>query len=120
MEPLIYVFFEPVPWNIKVEGHPTHKFKCSACGCKATVCHYLDTKDAASTGNLCRHAKSCWGANVVSGVDDAKNADEVHTSIRPGLLRDGSITSVQKKRSGKDNILSPPAYSSGDQVSSES
>ena len=42
----IYAFFEPVPRNIEVKGWPAHEFKCSARGCKGTVHHYLDTKDA--------------------------------------------------------------------------
>ena len=79
-----------------------HKFKCTAQGCKATVRRYLDTKDAGSTGNLHRHTRSCWGADVVTAADDARNADEVCTEMRPGLLRDGSITAAfERKGKGK-------------------
>ena len=96
------MFFEPVPRSIKVEGHPAHEFKCTAQGCKATVRRYLDTKDARLTGNLCRHARSCWGADVVTAANDARNADEVRTEMRPGLLRDGSITAAfERKGKGK-------------------
>ena len=86
-----------------MEGCPADKFKCTAHGCKATVRHYLDTKDAGSTGNLRRHAKSCWGTNVVSAADDAKNADEVHTKFCVGLLRDRSITTAFERK-GKGNV----------------
>ena len=95
---LIYAFFEPVPRNIKVEGRPAHEFKSSACGCKGTVRHYLDTKDAGSTGNLRRHAKLCWGTDVVKAADKARNVDNVRTKIRPGLLKDGSITTAFKRK----------------------
>ena len=91
-----------MPQSIKVEGHPAHEFKCTAQGCKATVHHYLDTKDAGLTGNLRRHARSCWGANVITAADDARNADEVHTEMQPGLLRDESITAAfERKGKGK-------------------
>ena len=94
----IYAFFEPVPRNIEVEGRPAHEFKCSARGCKGTVRRYLDTKDAGSTGNLRRHAKLCWGTDVVKAADDARNVDDVRTKIRPGLLKDGSITTAFKRK----------------------
>ncbi|KIM56128.1 hypothetical protein SCLCIDRAFT_133240, partial [Scleroderma citrinum Foug A] len=98
----IYAFFEPVPWVIEVEGRPVHVFKCNAHGCKATVRCYMDTKDAGSTGNLCRHVKSCWGSEVVSAADDARNADEVRTKMCPGFLKDGSITAAfEQKGKGK-------------------
>lgn len=92
-----------MPKSIEVDGRPAHEFKCGARGCKGTVRRYLDTKDAGSTGNLRRHAKSCWGIDVVSAADDAKNADEVRMSIRPGLLRDGSITTAFKRK-GKGKV----------------
>jgi hypothetical protein len=43
----------------------------------ARVRRYLDTKDARSTGSLRRHAKVCWGSNIIDAVDSAINADEV-------------------------------------------
>ena len=67
------------------------------------MCWFLDTKDSHSTLNLCKHAKSCWGNEVVSAADDAKNAEEVRTKIVPNYLQDGSITAAFKKK-GKGNI----------------
>ena len=47
-------------------------------------CTYIcDTKDCCSTLNLRKHAKSCWGEEVVKAADDARNADEVRTKIVP-------------------------------------
>lgn len=97
----IYAFFEPMPRVIEIEGRPAHVFKCNAHGCKATIRRYMDTKDAGSTGNLRRHAKLCWGSEVVSAADDARNADEVRTKMCPGL-KDGSITAAfERKGKGK-------------------
>ena len=37
------------------------------------VCRYLDTGDAKSTSNLCKHAKICWGEEVVAAADDTRD-----------------------------------------------
>ena len=65
---------------------------------------FLDTKDCRSTSNLRKHAKSCWGEEVVKAADDARNADEVCTKIVPNYLRDGSITAAFERK-GKGNIM---------------
>ncbi|KAG2340504.1 hypothetical protein BDR05DRAFT_977330 [Suillus weaverae] len=36
----------------EVDKHHTHVFKCSTKGCKVMICHFLDKKDARSTGNI--------------------------------------------------------------------
>jgi len=55
---------------------------------------YLDKKDAKSTSNLHKHAKSCWGEPTVWAVDQAKSATEAHKKIVAGILWDGSITAA--------------------------
>ncbi|KAI6030226.1 hypothetical protein EDC04DRAFT_2572375, partial [Pisolithus marmoratus] len=55
----VYAFFKPKPQIVNINGWCAHKFKCSAHGCKATVCQFLDTQDAWSTGNMHKHVKSC-------------------------------------------------------------
>ena len=64
---------------------------------------FLDTKDSCLTSNLHKHAKLCWGNEVVSAADDAKNAEEVCTKIVSNHLQDGSITAAFEKK-GKGNI----------------
>ncbi|KIM70400.1 hypothetical protein SCLCIDRAFT_100751 [Scleroderma citrinum Foug A] len=95
----IYAFFEK-PKVIKQGGHPAHEFKCSRQGCAGRVRRYLDTKDAGSTGNLRKHARSCWGVAVVNAADSAASADEVHKVIIPNILKDGSIAVAFKLKKG--------------------
>ena len=99
----IYAFFKPLPQVVVKNGHRAHKFLCFVRGCKAMVHRFLDTTDFHSTSNLCKHAKSCWGNDVVRAADDAKNADEVRTKIVPNYLQDGSITTAFERK-GKGNI----------------
>jgi hypothetical protein len=48
----IYAFFQPIPGIDYENGQHFHEFTCGAKGCKKKVQHYLDKKDANSTGNL--------------------------------------------------------------------
>ena len=82
----VYAFFAPLPKVTMKDGRRAHEFACFARGCKAKVHRFLDTKDSRSTSNLHKHAKSCWGNEVVSAADDAKNAEEVRTKIVPNYL----------------------------------
>ncbi|KIM53945.1 hypothetical protein SCLCIDRAFT_137784 [Scleroderma citrinum Foug A] len=100
----IYAFFKPLPQVVVKNGCRTHEFLCFGRGCKATVRWFLDTTDCRSTSNLRKHAKSCWGNDVVRAADDAKNADEVWTKIVPNYLQDGSITAAFERK-GKGNIM---------------
>ena len=95
----IYAFFE-APRLVNQKGRPAHKFKCSRRGCAATVRHYLDKKDAGSTGNLCKHAKACWGGAAVDAADNAASADEVCKAIILNILKDGSIAVAYKLKKG--------------------
>jgi hypothetical protein len=77
----VYAFFQPTP-NIGYEdGRRYHSFKCAGKSCTKTICRYLDKKDAKSTSNLRKHAKSCWGEAAVRAVDQAKNATEARDKI---------------------------------------
>lgn len=88
----IYGFFEPKPRVMEVNGRRAHDFICGARGCTTTIRRYLDKKDAKSTGNLRRHAKSCWGVEVVSNADQAKDSTKVREALAKGNLKNGSIT----------------------------
>jgi hypothetical protein len=46
----------------------------------------LDTSDAKSTGNLRKHAKKCWGDEVVTLDDKAKTAKKVCDTMVKGSL----------------------------------
>jgi len=48
-----------------IKGCRVHVLKCATANCKGKansrmVRRYLDTRDAKSSSNLCKHAKGCW------------------------------------------------------------
>jgi hypothetical protein len=73
---LVYAFSQPVPEIGYEEGRCYHSFRCAAWGCKQCICRYLNKKDRKSTGNLRKHAKSCWGAEAIEAVKTAAEARE--------------------------------------------
>ena len=105
----IYAFFQATPSIETVDGRRVHEFRCSASHCKGRgknpriVRPYLDTSDRNSTGNLRKHARLCWGDEILRGADDCGDLE----SARKGLdkarkLQDGSITtSFERKGKGK-------------------
>jgi len=99
---LIYAFFHPTPAIEIINGHHAHVFECMAKGCKVCIRRFLNKKDARSTGNMQKHAKSCWGDDVLQACDEAKNVEEVRTKIVTSVLHNGSITaSFKHKGKGK-------------------
>ena len=98
----VYAFFDPTPKIVIIQGRRAHEFKCQGRGCKATVRCFLDKGDAHSTGNMRKHVRSCWGADVLDVAGEAKNANEVRSKIVGSILRDGSITAAfERKGKGK-------------------
>jgi uncharacterized DUF497 family protein len=100
---LVYDFFNPKPCIVTIEGLCAHEFKCLRKGCKATICRYLDKKDARSTGNMWKHVRACWGKDVLVAADNAKDATEARTKIVGGFLQNGSIT-ASFERKGKGQV----------------
>ncbi|KAJ8515393.1 hypothetical protein ONZ45_g7180 [Pleurotus djamor] len=98
----IYGFFQP---EVKVDyrhGRKRHTFVCAAKGCGHKTHRYLDTTDAQSTGNMRKHAVTCWGKETVEKADEAGDVDVVRTNIVQGILRDGKITAAfERKGKGK-------------------
>ncbi len=97
----IYAFFEARPTIEYVEGRRTHVFKCLARGCGQKIRRYLDSKDRSSTGNLRRHARSCWGEETVDKACEAVNIEEARAHVVGSLLRNGTITASFKRKTGK-------------------
>ena len=60
---------------------------------------FLDKKDVFSTGNMRKHVRSCWGADILAATDSAKDLEEVRMKIVKDVLQNGSITAAfeQKK-----------------------
>lgn len=80
----IYAFYEPIPSIAYVDGRQCrqcHVFKCAVRGCKFTSRRYLDTKDRASTGNLLRHVKACWGEECWAAANKCHSAAEARESV---------------------------------------
>lgn len=95
----IYVFFKPIPTIEYIKGRRVHVFKCAAASCKGKgngrmVRQYLDTGDAKSTGNLRKHAKNCWGEDVVTLADGTKDVHAAREALKSAKLIDSSITAA--------------------------
>ena len=74
----IYMFFNPVPTIEYIKECCVHVFKCAAVNCLGKgngqfVHRYLDTGNAKSTRNLHKHAKICWGEQVVAAAVETRN-----------------------------------------------
>jgi len=100
----IYAFFHPIPTIGYNEGCRYHKFYCFASTCNKSVHRFLDKKDAGSTSNLHKHAKICWGSDMVKAAMGARNASEAQQILSES--KDGSIAAVfQIKGKGKVTYL---------------
>jgi len=59
------------------------------------VRRYLDTADGKSTSNLRRHAKICWGENIVAAADAARQHGAAREIVEKSLkMPDRSITAM--------------------------
>jgi hypothetical protein len=77
---------------------------CATESCKSRgVRRYLDKGDAKSTSNMHKHAKKCWGADIIMSADNAKNANDVRETTVKGILNPQMITAAFK-RQGKDKV----------------
>jgi hypothetical protein len=96
----IYAFFKPTPIVEYVDGCHCHTFQCTArtCKCKSRgIQRFLDKGDTKSMSNMCKHAKKCWGDNIVASVDNAENVNDVHCTTIKGFLNPQSITRERAK-----------------------
>ena len=88
----IYGFFRSDVEVSYKNGRRLHVFRCAAKGCKAEVRRYLDTGDRASSGNLFKHARACWGDDVVDHALELGDPDVVREKVVTAKLESGSIT----------------------------
>ena len=62
--------------------------------------------DRKSTGNLRKHARLCWGDDIVKGVDVCADLNSAQEGLAKATkLRDGSIT-MAFERKGKESLSS--------------
>jgi hypothetical protein len=104
----IYVFFKPLPSVEIIRDRRVHVFECTVLNCKGRangrmVRRYLNTADAKSTSNLCKHAKICWGEEAVAAADATKDISAARAAMKKGNLRDSSITAAFRRIS-KENV----------------
>jgi hypothetical protein len=108
----IYGFFEARPATEVVDGRRCHEFKCAAPHCKGKgtksriVRRFLDKADRGSTSNMHKHAKNCWGAEIVSKALETRKEltiKEVRASLAKAKLQDGTITALFERK-GKENV----------------
>ena len=99
----IYAFFLPTPVIEYIQGRRCHAFQCAAKSCQHSVRRFLDTGDAKSTGNMQKHAKKCWSAEVIASADKAKNANEVRLTTVKGSLDPQTIMAAFE-RTGKGKV----------------
>ena len=106
----IYGFFQARPTIKVIDGRRCHEFQCAAPLCKGKgstsriVRRYLDKGDRNSTSNMHKHAKNCWGEEIVSKALETKgelSVDDVRKNLGSAKLVDGSITaSFERKGKG--------------------
>jgi hypothetical protein len=94
----VYAFFKPLPVIEYVEMANKPSRKCHTFICRLPTCsnpgirRYLDTKDRQSTGNMRRHARECWGREVVDKADDLGHAEAARKLMEGGTQ--ATITSA--------------------------
>ncbi|KAF8993712.1 hypothetical protein BDQ17DRAFT_1252516 [Cyathus striatus] len=92
----IYTFYHPSPIVDYKDGRHYHEFRCFGKSCSQTIWQFLDTKDATSTSNLYRYAKSYWGDETVTAATAMKNARRDTSEVCDVLAKhkDGSIVAA--------------------------
>ena len=105
----VYAFYHPEVTISYTNGRHAHDFICAAKSCKGKgrnarmVWRYLNTKDNKSTSSLNRHAKMCWGEEIVEQAAKAQNTELAWEALRNMKLKNRSITAIFE-RTGKGKI----------------
>jgi uncharacterized glyoxalase superfamily protein PhnB len=77
-----------------------HVFSCIAQVCKGKgkssrhVNRFVDKGDASSTSNLRKHAKICWGDDIVMAADATKDVKLARSVVAKSGLGNASITAM--------------------------
>ena len=61
----------------------------------------VDKNDASSTSNLCKHAKICWGDDVVKLADETKDAKLARGIVAKSWMGNASITAMFERAKDK-------------------
>lgn len=90
-----------------IKGQRVHTFECLAKNCRGKgrdprcVNRFTDTGDVSSTSNLRKHAKLCWGDDVIAAADTTCDVKLARDVVKSSLLRDTPLTAVFE-RIGKE------------------
>ena len=98
----VYAFFSPIPDIQYVDSRRSHVFKCLAHGCSKTIRRFLDKGDAKSTSNMWKHARSCYGEDVVNEIAQAKEIKTARKAVK-SYIANGTITTAFERK-GKGHV----------------
>ncbi|KXN92375.1 hypothetical protein AN958_08094 [Leucoagaricus sp. SymC.cos] len=99
----VYAFYEPILDITYINGCHVHEFKCTEKPCNFKSHWYLDSKSKASTGNMIKHVRTCWGDNTWNAASQCHGVKEACEEVVKPLTMNGSIT-VNFKCTGKGKI----------------
>lgn len=106
----VYAFFKSVPAIEYFNGRRAHVFSCLAKSCKGKgksprcVNRFVDKGDASSTSNLRKHAKICWGTDVIKAADETKDVDRARTIVVKSGLGNALLTASFERAKGKGKV----------------
>jgi hypothetical protein len=106
----IYAFFKANPDIDYIDGRRVHVFTCIAKTCKAKgkfprrINRFIDKGDASSTSNLRKHAKICWGDDIVKAADETKDAKLARAIVVKSGLCNRSITEMFERAKGQGAV----------------
>jgi hypothetical protein len=103
-----YAFFDSPPAAYEVDGRECHIFSCLKC--KDKFRRFLDTKDANSMSNLCKHVKNCWGEDALQAAEDIKKLDLAREKVVRPFLKNGSITTAFRWKGSRKVTYSTKPY----------
>ena len=98
-----------------VKGRQCHEFICSALVCKGNgsdrriVLCFLDTADKGSMSNMRKHARHCWGDDIIKRADESKDEfdldgfREILAEAKMAPAQDGSIVACFDRK-GKAKV----------------
>ena len=95
-----YAFFKSTPDIEYFNDRQAHVFTCLAKSCKGkgkfstNVNHFVNKGDASSTSNLQKHAKICWGEDVLVAADKTRDVSLACGIVAKSGLGNASITAM--------------------------
>lgn len=98
----VYAFYDA---GVRIETHKgrrSHVFSCASPTCSHTLRRYVDKRDR-STGNMRKHALSCWGEEAVARAMEMADDVEARRVVVESLITTGRI-STYFGRNKKGNV----------------